>query len=240
VKSALWKALLGAAVVVGALLPGTLLAAPAKIEDTLAARLAACSTCHGAQGRAAPDGYHPRIAGKPSGYVYNQLLNFREGRRAYGPMVGLVAPLSDAYLREIAQHYAALQLPYAAPPPARADAATLARGQRLALQGDAARQLPACSSCHGPTLTGRLPATPGLLGLPRDYLIGQLGAWRNGQRRAHAPDCMADIARQLSPEDLGAVTAWLASQAVPVGAGVASAPGPGETLPMKCGSAVAP
>jgi cytochrome c553 len=51
---------------------------------------------------------------------------------------------------------------------------------------------------------------------------------------------MADIARQLSPEDLGAVTAWLASQAVPVGAGVASAPGPGETLPMKCGSAVAP
>ena len=239
-KSALCKALLGATVVVGALLPRALLAAPAKIEDTLAARLAACNTCHGEQGRAAPDGYHPRIAGKPAAYVYNQLLNFREGRRAYGPMVGLVAPLPDAYLREIAQHYAALELPYAAPPPARADAATLARGQQLALQGDAARQMPACSSCHGPTLTGRLPATPGLLGLPRDYLIGQLGAWRNGQRRAHAPDCMADIARQLSPDDLGAVTAWLASQPVPPGTRVVAAPGTGEALPMKCGSAVAP
>lgn len=239
-KSALWKALLGAACAVGALLPASLMAAPAKIEDTLAARLAACSTCHGAQGRAAPDGYHPRIAGKPAGYVYNQLLNFREGRRAYGPMVSLVAPLPDAYLREIAAHYAALELPYAAPPPTRADAATLARGQQLALQGDAARQLPACSSCHGTTLTGRLPATPGLLGLPRDYLIGQLGAWRNGQRRAHAPDCMADIARQLSPEDLGAVTAWLASQPVRAGARVAAAPAAGEALPMKCGSAVVP
>ncbi len=233
-----WPALMGAAL--GAWAATAAMAAPAKIEDTLAARLAACSTCHGAQGRAAPDGYHPRIAGKPAGYVYNQLLNFREGRRSYGPMVGLVAPLPEAYLREIAAHYAALDLPYAAPPPAQADAATLALGQQLALQGDAARQLPACSSCHGATLTGRLPATPGLLGLPRDYVIGQLGAWRNGQRRAHAPDCMAGIARRLTPEELGAVTAWLASQPVPAGARVAAAPAAGERLPMQCGSAAAP
>jgi hypothetical protein len=26
------------------------------------------------------DGYYPRIAGKPAGYLYNQLLNFRDGR----------------------------------------------------------------------------------------------------------------------------------------------------------------
>ena len=243
-KNIFWKARrAGAWVSAGvlALLPLAAGAAtPAKIEDTLVARLAACSACHGAQGRAAPDGYHPRIAGKPAAYVYHQLLNFREGRRAYGPMAALVAGLPDAYLREMAEHYAALELPYAAPPPARADAATLARGQQLALQGDAARQLPACSSCHGPALTGRLPATPGLLGLPRDYLNAQLGAWRQGQRRAHAPDCMATVARQLSPEDLGAVTAWLASQPVPAGARVAAAPGPGEVLPMHCGSAVAP
>ena len=46
-------------------------------------------------------------------------------------------------------------------------------------------------------LTGVQPFIPGLLGLPRDYLNGQLGAWRSGQRRAVAPDCMAHIARQL-------------------------------------------
>jgi cytochrome c553 len=215
-------------------------AAPALIEDSLNARLAACSTCHGEQGRAAPDGYHPRLAGKPAAYLLNQLQNFREGRRRYGPMVNLVTPLPEAYLHEMAAYYAALDLPHAAPPPAQADAATLARGQRLALQGDAARDLPACASCHGQALMGRLPATPGLLGLPRDYLSAQLGGWVNGQRRAHAPDCMADIARRLSGPDLGAVTAWLASQPVPPGARPAAAPAAGEVLPLRCGSGVRP
>ena len=212
-------------------------AAPAPIDDTMTARLAACSTCHGAQGRAAPDGYHPRIAGKPAGYLLNQLLNFRDGRRHYGPMVAMVTPLPEPYLREIADYYASRRLPYATALPAEANASSLARGRRLALEGDAARGIAACSACHGEQLTGRLPATPGLLGLPRDYLVGQLGAWVNGQRRAHAPDCMADIARRLAGADLAAVAAWLASQPVPEGAPVAAAPEAGERLPMKCGSA---
>ncbi|MFN8898739.1 MAG: c-type cytochrome, partial [Pseudomonadota bacterium] len=83
-------------------------AAPAPVDDSLEARLAACTTCHGREGRAAPDGYHPRIAGKPAQYLFHQLLNFRDGRRHYGPMVALLEPLPDAYLREIAGHFAAL------------------------------------------------------------------------------------------------------------------------------------
>ncbi len=217
------------------LLSGAALAAPVPIPDTLAQRLAACSTCHGEQGRATPGAYQPRLAGKPSGYLYNQLLNFRDGRRLYGPMVALVDPLSDVYLREIAEHYAALDLPYAAPPAASENAAVLARGRTLALQGDAAKKLPACAACHGMALTGVQPATPGLLGLPRDYISAQLGAWVNGQRRAHAPDCMADVARQLDGADLVAVSAWLASQPVPQPAkAVAALPQP---APQRCGSA---
>ncbi len=219
---------------------GTAKAAPAAIEDSLAQRLAACTVCHGKEGRAAPDGYHPRIAGKPAGYLLNQLQNFRDGRRHYGPMVTLVDALPEAYLREIAAHFASLNLPYAAPPPSQAPAAVLALGRVLALRGDAARGLPACSACHGEALTGRLPATPGLLGLPRDYLSGQLGAWLSGQRRAHAPDCMAEVLRRLPVEDLDAVVAWLASQPVPAGGKPAAAPAPGEALPLRCGSAVAP
>ncbi len=127
-------------------------AAPAAVEDILAARLAACTVCHGKQGRAAPDGYHPRIAGKPAGYLLHQLQNFRDGRRRYGPMVTLVDPLPDDYLREIAAHFAALDLPYAAPLPPQAPPEVLARGRRLALQGDTARGLPACAACHGEAL----------------------------------------------------------------------------------------
>ena len=236
-------------------------AAAPSFQDSMAQRTLACTSCHGKEGRAGPDGYYPRIAGKPAGYLYNQLLNFREGRRHYGLMTGLVDTLSDAYLYEIALHFSRLDVPYPAPLPATAPTEVLQRGRQLALQGDPDRRVPACASCHGASLTGVQPNTPGLLGLSRDYLNAQLGAWRTGQRRALAPDCMAEIARRLSPDDLSAVTAWLASEALPrdarpaAAAVPAAAPSPAsrrkgrkavpvaqapEPPPMQCGFAPAP
>src|SRR3982751_3063084 len=81
-------------------------AAPPAFQDTLAQRTLACTSCHGREGRAGPDGYYPRLAGKPAGYLYNQLLHFREGRRHYGLMTRLLDPLSEPYMLEIAQHFA--------------------------------------------------------------------------------------------------------------------------------------
>lgn len=206
-------------------------------EDTMAQRVLACTGCHGAQGRSAPDGYYPRIAGKPAGYLFHQLQNFREARRQYAPMTRLLAPLDDRYLRDIAEHFAALDLPYAAPPPSPASAEALAQGRALTVDGDAARQLPACSACHGPALTGVAPAVPGLLGLPRDYLVSQLGAWRDGSRRAHAPDCMGDIAKRMSPQEIVAVAQWLSAQPVPAQArALASSAALPQALPLKCDS----
>jgi cytochrome c553 len=207
-------------------------------RDDMAQRTLACTTCHGKEGRAGPDGYYPRIAGKPAGYLYNQLLNFREGRRHYALMTRLLDPLSDEYLSEIAHHFASLDLPYPRPQPPAAPAEVLERGKVLALRGDPAQGIPACVECHGRALTGVLPQVPGLLGLPRDYLNAQLGAWRTGQRRAHEPDCMADVANRLSPQDLSAVTAWLAAQPLP--ASTRPAPAPRKPPAIACGSAPAP
>ena len=217
-----------------------LVAAPAFAEPfaaTMAQRLLACTGCHGPEGRAAADGYYPRIAGKPAGYLFNQLLNFRDGRRAYALMTNLLAPLDDAYLREIAAHFAGLDLPYPPPAPPALSPADLAAAARLVAEGDPARNLPACSACHGKEMTGTAPFVPGLVGLPRDYLNAQLGAWRSGQRRALAPDCMAQVAQRLSPEEIGAVSAWLAAQPVPAHATApAAAPKP---LPIACGGVAA-
>jgi cytochrome c553 len=209
-------------------------AAP-RFEDSMAQRMQACTGCHGEQGRAAPDGYYPRIAGKPAGYLYRQLLDFRDGRRHHAPMAALLAPLSDDYLREIAGHFAGLDLPHAPPQPATAGAEVLARGRQLALQGDPALERPACADCHGEALTGTAPAIPGLLGLSRDYLVAQLGAWRSGRRKAQAPDCMARIADALTPAEIGALSQWLASQPVPADA--RPAPALPRPLPQPCGSA---
>jgi cytochrome c553 len=218
-------------------------AAPA-FEDSMAQRTLACTACHGEQGRAGPDGYYPRLAGKPAGYLYHQLLNFREGRRHYGLMTRMVDPLSDAYLLEIARHFASLDLPY--PPPSTQQPpvapALLQRGQTLAQHGDAERRIPACVQCHGTRLTGVAPSTPGLLGLPLDYLNAQLGAWKTGQRRAHAPDCMAQIVERLRPEDVVAVASWLARQPLPADIHPATAAPPpvAGAERLTCGSAPAP
>jgi len=217
-------------------------AAAAPFEDTMAQRTLACTACHGPQGRAAPDGYYPRLAGKPAGYLYNQLLNFREGRRHYGLMTRLIHPLSDAYLLEIARYFASLDVSYPAPLPPQAPTAVLRRGEQLVLHGDSGRKLPACVQCHGQAMTGVAPAVPGLLGLPRDYLNAQLGAWKAGQRRAHAPDCMKDVVDRLSLEDINAVTSWVAAQPLPADTHPAAsqqAPLPGRTA-LDCGSAALP
>jgi len=209
--------------------------AQASVPDTMGQRLQACTVCHGKEGRATRDGYFPRIAGKPAGYLYHQLVNFRDGRRRNAAMSHLLEHVSDDYLREIAEHFAALDLPY--PPPRAEDRARpgQARGEALVRRGDEALRVPACVACHGAAMTGVLPAAPGLLGLPRDYLVAQLGAWRSGQRRAHAPDCMADIAQRLSADDISAVASWLAAQPLPADAkAVAASTAP---APMECGSA---
>jgi cytochrome c553 len=186
-----------------------------QVPDTIAQRAQACTVCHGKEGRATNDGYFPRIAGKPAGYLFNQLLNFREGRRTNGAMTYLIDHLSDAYLREIAEYFSGLDLPY---PPAQTTGAPkkqLERAAALVRDGDAQRRIPACVQCHGSAMTGVAPAIPGLLGLPRDYLIGQLGAWKTHERHAARPDCMGQIAGLLSDEDIGALATWLSSQTLP-------------------------
>jgi cytochrome c553 len=205
---------------------------PAVLPDTMAQRLIACASCHAKKD--VNDQYFPRISGKPAGYLYNQLINFREGRRQFPLMTYMVDHLSDDYLREIAVYFASEHLPS---PPAQAtdaSAAVLERGRLLATKGDPALKVPACIACHGDKLTGVAPAVPGLLGLPRDYINAQFGAWRNKSRRALEPDCMAEITSRLSLTDVNAVSSWLGLQPLPPD------PRPADTvarpLPIACGS----
>jgi len=57
-----------------------------SVPDTLEQRVKPCTICHGDEDKAGRDAYYPRIAGKPAGYLFNQLRNFRDGRRYYQAM----------------------------------------------------------------------------------------------------------------------------------------------------------
>jgi cytochrome c553 len=201
--------------------------------DSMEARAQGCVTCHGQQGQGTGDGRFPRIAGKPAGYLYNQLVAFRDGTRSYPPMNYLVAYLPDAYLREMADHFAR-QRPAAAAAAPPANGAVTERGRSIAQQGDPARGVPACIACHGQALTGMEPGIPGLAGLSPAYVIGQLTRWRVGERKAAEPDCMKRIATRLSDADVAAVAAWLAAQ--PLQAGAAPEPSQLVRMPLACGS----
>jgi cytochrome c553 len=198
------------------------------------ARLLACAACHGRQGEGTKNDYFPRLAGKPAGYLMNQLVAFRDGRRRYPPMNYLLEYIPDSYLQKMADYFAALRPTPVPQTVAAASPALLARGRSLATEGDPAHGVPPCAGCHGPALTGMEPGIPGLTGLHASYISAQLGAWRYGTRTATPPDCMQFVAASLTESDVTAVAAWLASLPIP--------PDPSPlsqgslTMPLACGS----
>jgi len=205
-----------------------------KKLDSAEARVQGCVTCHGQQGQGTANGYFPRIAGKPAGYLYNQLIAFRNGTRHYPPMNYLVAYLPDAYLKEMAEHFAAQRPAYSTQEHPALSATAAARGQMLVTAGDAKKGLPACIACHGASLMGMEPGIPGLAGLRPAYVVGQLTRWKVGERHAAEPDCMKRIANRLTDEDISAVAGYLALQTPATNA----SPEPSNLvrMPFACGS----
>jgi cytochrome c553 len=212
-------------------------ATAASAADDVGERLAACAACHGKHGEGVQGAeYYPHLAGKPAGYLLEQLKGFRDGRRVNAQMTWLVQFADDAWLREIADHYAAM--------PPRSHAADTgaeqltperrARAERLVREGDPARNVPACSACHGPQLTGLEPGVPATVGLPVDYIVAQFGHWRDGVRRAAEPDCMREVARAIAPEDIRAIAVYLSQQ--PNVEGARPAPAGSFEPPASCGA----
>ena len=223
------------------LLLAVLAAAPLRAlppEDSMHQRVLPCLACHDETAIDLESGNVPRLHGKPAGYLYNQLLNYRDGRRHNRVMVSMISHLSDEYLGEMAEYFASLDAPYPTPPAVPMTEALQARGRELVTQGDPALDVPSCQSCHGERLTGVLPNTPGLIGLPSHYLMAQFGAWQTGTRRAAAPDCMQAIAGRLPAPDVRAVAYWIASQPVPQD--TRPNPQPVAQPPMDCGSVTLP
>ena len=62
---------------------------------------------------------------------------------------------------------------------------------------------------------GTTPFIPGLLGLPRIYIMAQFGNWQHGGLiRGQTPDCMSEIAKKLTANEANIIAAWLAAQPV--------------------------
>ncbi|MGB0665039.1 MAG: c-type cytochrome [Pontibacterium sp.] len=69
--------------------------------------VAACTACHGPQGKGMNAASFPAVGGQHAAYIEKQLLSFRKGERANDPnamMRDIAAKLSDAEIKAVASY----------------------------------------------------------------------------------------------------------------------------------------
>jgi len=174
---------------------------------------AACFACHGLQGQGDAGGAFPRLAGLDVHYLARQMEDYASGARPNAAMSPIARALSPADRRSVALYYAELQADSPRVQVAAAASRLVQRGATLYAQGSAERGVQACANCHGPGGRGLNPAYPAIAGQPASYVAAQLLLWREGTRRNDIHDVMGALARRMTDDDIGAVSAYVAGLA---------------------------
>ena len=163
----------------------------------------ACITCHGPKGQSAIATW-PKLSAQHAAYTAKQLKNFKEGTRANPIMMGMAAALTDQDMNNIAAYL--VSQPVSQGVAQNKD--TIALGQSIYRGGIAAKGVPACAACHGPTGAGMPSQYPRMGGQWADYNTAQLLAFREGTRKNSTK--MTTIATKLSDQEMKAVADYMA------------------------------
>jgi cytochrome c553 len=179
-------------------------ALPAPSAEAGAAKAATCQACHGANGNSTnPD--WPSLAGIGASYIAEQLNNFKTGKRASPVMMPMTVNLTAADMADLGMYFDSLTNTGL-----EADPSYWQAGEKLYQGGDAARGIPACMACHGPTARGNEPAKwPALRGQQSGYVMKQLNDFGSGVRTTGPNGMMQTIAKRLTPEDIRNLASYL-------------------------------
>ncbi|TLU65847.1 cytochrome c4 [Thalassotalea litorea] len=172
---------------------------------------ATCIACHSADGNSMVPMY-PKLAGQSEQYLFKQLMDFKkavdtnnEEGRVDPVMAGMIAPLSENDMQNLAAYFASQKVS-----PSAAEANEL--GETLYMSGDAQRGITACVACHGVNGQGMALAGFPVIGQQHvDYLKIQLGKFRDGSRGNDMNSMMRNIAAKLTDEDMEAVAQYMSS-----------------------------
>ncbi len=66
----------------------------------------ACTACHGPNGNSPVNPIWPKLAGQHPKYTEKQLKDFKSGARQDPTMIGMVAPLNDQDMADLAAYFA--------------------------------------------------------------------------------------------------------------------------------------
>jgi cytochrome c553 len=169
-----------------------------------------CAACHGADGLSTDNDQIPSLASQNAEAIYKELRDYQSGARPSDLMAPQAKGLSTQQMADVAAYYEGI---------APAKIAVAATGVvpnivRLATEGDAARGIPGCDSCHGMSKSGPEGA-PLLVGEPLPYLERQLAAFKNASRRNDLFERMRTIARELTQEELHQLAIYYSGNRVP-------------------------
>jgi cytochrome c553 len=162
-----------------------------------------CTMCHGAQGLSVSGA--PNLAGQYPEVVIKQLRDYRSGKRQSAIMEALTRNLSDQDVDDLAAYYA--YLPKARTAPTTYDETLPA----LVRVGDPLRNIAPCIACHGGV--GQKLGAPWIEGMPREYLVAQLKAFRSGERHNDAEAQMRNMARPMTDQEIEQVSVFYARKA---------------------------
>lgn len=170
-----------------------------------------CAACHGPSGNSPSDMY-PKIAGQHAPYLLKQLLDYQraaatngEEGRANAIMQGQVAAFNEQELADLAVYFAAQD-----PEIGTATEESVAYAQPLYRGGDAERNIPSCSACHGPRGDGMgLAKFPDVSGQHAAYTQQQLEMFRSGERANDPNGMMRDVAAKLTDQDIEMLSRYL-------------------------------
>jgi len=138
----------------------------------------------------------PNLAGQHDAYLIEALKAYQSGARDNVMMAVTAKALSDAEIRQVATHFAALKL----------KTAGAAAGNPGAAAGKS--KAAACAGCHGANGVSINPVWPSLAGQKKDYLVASLKAYRDGTRKNPV---MAGMAKSLSDADVDALADYFSN-----------------------------
>jgi cytochrome c553 len=167
-----------------------------------------CSNCHGVRGVSESPNF-PHLAAQTPAYVDAQLKSFRVHGRLDPPgfeyMWGISSRLTDQQIAGLAAYFSTQP----APPAQRQDAELEKRGRAIFDNGIAARNIPACSSCHGAHGEGQ-GQFPRLAGQHADYVAKQLNVFQRTDQRPEGA-IMKTVAHSLTAENIESIAAYVQS-----------------------------
>jgi cytochrome c553 len=162
-----------------------------------------CTMCHGAQGLSASQA--PNLAGQYPEVVIKQLHDYKSGKRTNTVMEALAQNLSEQDMADLGAYYA--YLPKARTAPTTYDE----RLPALVRVGDPLRNIAPCISCHGGV--DQKLGTPWIEGMPHEYLVAQLHAFKDGTRRNDSQAQMRNMARAMTEQEIIDVSTFYARKA---------------------------